>query len=218
MSDAERDKAAMRMLEILRSLKPKAAPASDEIKAWWDNTGLPTLKAQMLSELHRNDTIPPRLVGFMKNGDMGIIDISKATGGHWGSQRSKDATAFVHKVAALTPGTLASVFCSEAWSLRAQTHEELDRNYEKYPNLGDHPDRIEVLMFQMLHYEPETNSMMQLSTMIEILKVLGEPRRRSMWAGTKLADKADTTDPLFGEGRMTGRFVFREGDLDEKKE
>ena len=94
---------------------------------------------------------------------------------------------------------------------------ELDRNYEKYPNLGDHPDRYEILMFQMLHYEPETNSMMQLSTMIEILKVLGEPRRHSMWAGTKLGDET-TTDPLFGEARMSGRFVFREGDLDGKEE
>ena len=84
----------------------------------------------------------------------------------------------------------------------------LDRNVEKYPNLGDHPDRYEVLMFQMLHYERETNTMMQLSTMIEILKVLGMPRRRSMWAGTKLDDKTVTTDPLFGEGRMEGRFIY----------
>jgi len=217
--DAEREKEALKLLNMLKSLKPKPAPASDEIKAWWDKIGLPTLKAQALSELHRSDGIPPRLIGFMKGGGgMGVIDVSEATGGEWGSRRSKDATAFVHRIAAMTPGTYASVFCSEAWGLRASSSGELDRQYDKYPSLGDHPDRYEILMFQMLHYEYETNSIMQISTMIEILKVLGEPRRRSMWAGTKLADEVTTTDPLFGEGKMTGRFVFREGDLDSKEE
>ena len=120
MADTERDKAALRMLSLLKSLKPKPAPASDEIKQWWNKTALPTLKAQMLSELQRSDGVPPRLIGFMREGKMGIIDVGEATGGNWGSQRSKDATAFVHRIAALTPGTYASVFCSEAWGLRAR--------------------------------------------------------------------------------------------------
>lgn len=213
MNDVKRE--AAELMEFLRTLKPKAAPASDEIKQWWNDKALPTLRAQALSELHRHDQFSPRLMGFMKGGGMGVIDVGKAVGGNWGSAHSKDATAFIHKLTALVPGTHASVFCSEAWALGAKSSGEMDRNSEKYPNLGDHPDRYEVMMFQMLHYEVETNTMMQLSTMIEILKVLGLPRHRGMWAGTNLSDKIMTTDPLFGEGgRMEGRFIFGGNDDD----
>jgi hypothetical protein len=202
------------LLNHLRSLRPKPAPASDELKQWWNDKALPPLKAQALSEFHRHDEFHPRLIGFMEGGDMGIIDVSEATGGNWGDAASKDATAFIHKIAALIPSTYASVFCSEAWALRAPSTGQLDRQRDKYPNLGDHPDAYEVLMFQMLHYERKSNVMMQLSTMTEILKVLGKPRTRSMWAGTKLSDEVSTTDPLFGEGKMEGRFVY-DGRLDE---
>jgi hypothetical protein len=211
----EANKKASALLTVLKDLKPKPVPVSDEIRQWWDLKALPMLKSQVLSELHRHDGFSPRLIGFMKDGgEMGIIDVTNAMGGEWGSQRSKDATAFIHRIAALVPGTYASVFCSEVWSLKANKQGEFDRNVEKYPSLGDHPDRFEAMMFQMLHYERENNTMMQLTTMIDVLKVLGEPRRRSMWSGTKLADYTMTTDPLFGEGKMEGRFIYNEEDND----
>jgi len=202
------------LLDILRTIKPTAVACSPEVRDWWNTKALPTLRSQALSELHRNDEFAPRIVGFMKGGDMGVVDVSKATGGNWGSTQSKDATAFIHKIAALVPGTYASVFCSEAWALRTKNKGVLDRNVEKYPNLGDHPDRDEVMMFQMLHYDRETNTMMQQSTMIEILKVLGANRSRETWRHTKLSDDVQTTDPI--DGSMTGRFVF--GDPENPEE
>jgi len=153
---------------------------------------------------------PTAEVPAVEPGTMGVVDVSSATGGEWGSVASKEATAFIHKIAALVPGTYASVFCSEAWALRANSKGELNRQNDKYPNMGDHPDRDEVMMFQMLHYEIEANTMMQQSTMIEILKVLGANRSRETWRHTKLSDDVKTSDPHSGkEGyRMTGRFIF----------
>lgn len=205
-----RDIDPKRLFDALRTIKPVASPCSPEVRDWWDKTALPTLRDQALSELRRNDEFPPRLIGFTKGGDMGVVDVSKATGGDWGSARSKDATALIHKIAALVPGTFASVFCAEAWGLRANSKGELDRNHEKYPNLGDHPDACEMMMFNMLHYERESNRMMQLNTMIEMLKVLGAKRSREAWQGTKLADKVETVDPLDTKDgpAMRGRFVF----------
>ena len=121
------------LLDYLRNLKPKPAPASDELKQWWDNKALPPLKAQALSELQRHDEFSPRLIGFMEGGDMGIIDVSEAVGGNWGDRQSKDATAFIHKIAALVPGTYASVFCSEAWSLKANSHGETGSKCREVP-------------------------------------------------------------------------------------
>src|SRR5882672_1739650 len=198
------------LLDMLRTIKPTAVACSQEIQDWWNTKALPLLRTQALSELHRNDEFKPRIVGFMKDGTMGVVDVSSATGGEWGSVASKEATAFIHKIAALVPGTYASVFCSEAWALRANSKGELNRQNDKYPNMGDHPDRDEVMMFQMLHYEIEANTMMQQSTMIEILKVLGANRSRETWRHTKLSDDVKTSDPHSGkEGyRMTGRFIF----------
>ena len=201
------------IMDELKKLKPVAAPCSPEVRTWWETTALSLLRDQALSELRRHDEMPPRIFGFMnKDGsDMAIVNVADAMGGNWGSQKSKDATAFIHKITALLPGTYASVFASEVWAVHGQTREELDRNHEKYPNLGDHPDRYEMVMFHMLHYEWGTNQMMQLSTMIEIEKVLGN-RSRLAWQHTKLSDKVKTGDPLFPKGdsemRMTGRFVF----------
>jgi hypothetical protein len=210
MADPEID--AMQLLDMLRSIKPKPKPVTPEVREWWEKTALPTLKAQALSELHRNDEFKPRLVGMMKGGGMGIVDIAKATGGVFGNSRSKNATAFVHQIAALIPSTYASVFCVEAWALRTNTKGELDRQADKYPNLGDHPDRYEVVMFQMLHYEREDNSMQQLATMIEVIKVLGANRSREAWRGTTLGEET-TTDPMeHSELRMTGRFIFADGE------
>ena len=201
-----------KLLDMLRSIKPKPVPVTSEVREWWEKTALPTLKAQALSELHRYDEFHPRLIGMMENGSMGIVDVAKATGGVFGSRRSKNATAFVHQIAALVPGTYASVFCVEAWALHGKGHKELDRNIEKYPNLGDHPDRHEVMMFQMLHYEVKDNTMMQLSTYVEILKVLGANRSREAWRGTTLGEET-TTDPVgSNELRMTGRFIFGDGE------
>ena len=199
------------LLDLLRTIKPTPSPCAPEVRQWWETVALPLLRDQALSELRRHDEMPPRIFGFMnKDGtDMGIVDVAKATGGTWGTTRSKDATAFIFKIAALVPGTYASVFASEVWAVHGQTHEELDRNREKYPNLGDHPDSYEMVMFQMLHYEREANTIMQLSTMIEIEKVLGK-RTRLSWQHTKLADEVKTVDPLdLKDGKtMSGRFVF----------
>ena len=150
---------------------------------------------------------------------MAIVNVADAMGGHWGSAKSKDATAFIHQMAALVPGTYASVFVAETWGLHANSKGELDRQRDKYPNLGDHPDHYEMMMFQMLHYEWGDNKIMQLSTFIEIEKVLGD-RSELAWQHTKLADKVEISDPLFpgeGEQRMGGRFVFGDPDDPEDK-
>ena len=214
---------AQTMLAMLRSIKPKAAPCSPWLRNWWEVTALPLLRDQCLSELRRSDGFPPRIFGFMKQdgSDLAIVNIADAMGGNWGSAKSKDVTAFLHRMAALVPGTYASVFVAEAWALHANSEGELDRNAEKYPNMGDHPDRYEMMMFQMLHYEHADNHMMQLSTFIEIEKVLGADRSPAAWQHTKLSDKAEITDPLFPGGsemrQMTGRFVFGDPDNPEDK-
>lgn len=198
---------SLALLEMLRSIKPKLVPCSQEVRDWWEKTALPTLKAQALSELQRNDEFMPRLVGFMKDGTMGVVDVASATGGTFGSAASKDATAVIHKVAAMVGGTYASVFCVEAWALHSSGKDGLKREVDKYPNLGDHPDRSEVVMFQMLHYEVENNTMMQLQTMVETIKVLGANRSRAAWRATKFGQE-EITDPLGGgELRLKGRFI-----------
>jgi hypothetical protein len=198
------------LLKVLEQLKPVPSPCAPEVREWWDKTALPLLRDQSLSELRRNDDYPPRIMGFMEGGGMGVVNVSEAMGGEWGSVLSKDITAHIHRIAAVVPGTYASVFCSEAWGLRANKAGEFERQREKYPSLGDHPDAYEMVVFQMLHYERETNRMMQLSTMIEILKVFAARRTPHTWLHTKLADKVDTTDPLDTSkgATMTGRFVF----------
>ena len=207
------------MLDMLRSLKPKAAPTTDDIKTWWVNEALPVLKTQALSELHRKDEFSPCLVGFMSNGELAVTDVAKATGGTFGSRSSKEATAFVHKISAMVPGTKASVFGSEVWSLRQKWDgKTIDREYDKYPSLADHPDRMECVMFQMLHYDSASNTMMQLSTMFETIKVLGQPRHRGMWTGTTLAEEFETTDPHVGPIKMEGRFIYADDDFDDAPE
>ena len=197
-----------KLLTYLRTLNPKVVQVSYEIRQWWENTALLTLKSQAMSELQRHDVFEPCLVGFMKDGSLGRTNVMDATGGSWGSRASKDATAFVHRIAAMIPGTHASVFCSEVWSLHGTEKKELDRNIKKYPNLGDHPDRQESVMFSMLHYVSEANTIMQLHTMVEVLKVLGEPRHPMMWAGTKFGEEhtVDPNDPKAGM-HYKGRFV-----------
>ena len=185
------------------------------MRNWWQTIALPLLRDQALSELRRNDGFPPRIFGFMQGKDtLAVVDVADAMAGNWGSRESKDITAFIHKISAMVPGTYASVFASEVWGLKTNSQGDLDRQYDKYPNLGDHPDRYEALMFQMLHYEIGDNRMMQLSTMIEIEKVLGANRSPAAWQGTKLSDTACTTDPLDTKDgpTMTGRFVFGDPD------
>ena len=206
------------VMALLRSIRPKAAPCSPWLRNWWEVTALPLLRDQCLSELRRSDGFPPRLFGFTKQdgSDMAVTNVADAMDGNWGSRESKDITAFIHRVTALLPGIYASVFVAEAWALYAKSHGELDRNVEKYPDMGDHPDRYEVVTMQMLHYEHADNHMMQLSTHIEIEKVLGN-RSRLSWQHTKLADKTIIVDPLFppndGEA-MTGRFIFNDTEED----
>ena len=206
------------VLALLRSIRPKAAPCSPWLRNWWEVTALPLLRDQCLSELRRSDGFPPRIFGFTKQdgSDMGVINVADAMNGDWGSAKSKDITAFIHRIAALVPGCYAAVFVSEVWALHANSEGELDRQRDKYPSLGDHPDRYEAVMLQMLHYEHADNRMMQLSTMIEIEKVLGADRSPAAWQGTKLSDTARTTDPLDTKDgpTMTGRFIFNDTEED----
>jgi hypothetical protein len=196
------------VLKELMKVKPNYVQASPEKRKWWDEVALPHLKDHMLSQLHRNNEAAPVLVGFTATGDVGVIDVAKSTGGTFGSRASKDAVATVQRVSAMIPGTLASVFCCEAWALRGNSKGEMDRNIEKYPNLGDHPDRFEVMMFNMLSYDWDTNAMMQFQTTIEVIKVLGKNVSRKHWRDTKYG-RTVTVDPRDPASGITskGRFI-----------
>lgn len=204
--EQQREKALAVLKSLMEHMKDvKAAPCSPEQKKWWLDTALPTLKDQALSELRRNDEFKPRLIGFMEGGTMGIIDVAKATGGAFGDSRSKDATAKVHQTSAMIPGTKASVFCTEVWMVHSDS--PIDR--KKYPNYGDHPDREEAMQFNMLHYDWDTNTMMQLLTSVMVVKVLGVNRSPAVWRDTKYGREI-TLDPHNPEEghRQIGRFIF----------
>ena len=202
---------AERIIDILNTLpRPKPVPCSAAIRAWWESTALPLLKDQALSELRRNDAYPPRLIGFMDDNSMGMIDVGKAFGAvPWGDGRSKDITARVHQLSARIPGVKAAVFCSEAWAatLKGRRREDLP------DNLGDwhDPDRKEVMMWSMLHHDWSDNTMMQLQTMVDVLRVLGTRRSRTTWAETKYGT-ATTDDPM--TVMTKGRFIYNDKEND----
>lgn len=191
--------------------KPEFAPCSQEVRDWFVNQKLPVLKDQALSELRRNGEFRPVLIGFMANGSMGVVDIAEATHGLFGHAATKDAVAMVHRIGAMAPGTYASVFCCESWIL---TRQKGDTGFEEAlkgkQSIHNHPDREEAMMFNMLHYEWETNRMMQLSVMNKLIKVLGANPSPAAWRDTKYDEFELITDPMVrtkdGPG-MLGRFV-----------
>src|SRR5262245_33770380 len=120
-----------RLMAMLSKQKIKAGPATPELRKWWAETALPLLKDQMLSELRTYDGFPPKLVGFMKDGTIGVIDVSKATKGMWGNIASKNATAVTHEISARIPSTKGVAFCVETWKLGSNSKGEFDRQLEQ---------------------------------------------------------------------------------------
>lgn len=202
------------IVKYLKSLPPPvAAPASAAMRSHFETVVLPVLKAQALSELQRNNEFKPRIISFMDDGSIGIVDVSSALGGNWGTAHSKETTARVHRFSTMVPGVNIAVFCVEAWSLRKDkpTDEDL-----KMPtkSIHDHPDRTENMMFTALHYERETGEMMQLVAFIEVIKVLGARPSSEMWRHTKYGG-ATIIDPMSPEKdgmAMKGRFVAGDPD------
>ena len=198
------------LIAYLKSLPtPKPVEASPEFNEYFRGTVLPALKAQALSELHRHDEFSPRLVSFMRDGSIGIVDVSEAMGGQFGSTVSKDITARIHQFSTRVPGVHTVVFCTETWMLHQTAKPgEVPQAYKG--SLANHPDRQEAVMFNAIHYNPENGDMMQLTCLIEVLKVLGANRSRAAWAGNKFDTEIITdTQSKSNEGmRMTGRFVI----------
>lgn len=172
------------------------APASQEIRDYFESV-LPTLTGHALSELCRTNASAPRLVGFMADGSMGIINIADALGG-FGDLRSKNVTAVTHKLGAITPGCKASVFCVETWIVESKLDDAAP------DGISDHPDREDAMMFNLLHYEPATGELMQLIALLKVLKVFSARPDRTTWAGTTFGP-CKIIDPMVD--RMTGRFV-----------
>lgn len=205
------------LMQYLQSLpKPKYVPCSKEIRDYFENTALPVIKDQALSELMRHNQYSPRLISFMLDGSMGIVDVGEAMGDHWGSGWSKDATARVHQFSALVPGVKLSIFCVETWMVTKNmpSQEDLDTKYQG--SLANHPDKQEAMMFAAVHYAPETGEMMQLIAFVEVLKVLGATSSE-MWRHTKYGklEIVDPQDTIEGRPRMKGRFVAGDDGEDE---
>jgi len=186
---------------------PKPVPASDAIRSYLNDKILPELKDQFLSELRRKNGFSPRLIGFMDDGSMGIIDVGKAMDVDWGGRGTKEATAAVHRIASILPGVRASVFCVEMWTLAKplESHEEMPKD------IADHPDRQEGVMFNLLHYDRATNSMMQLMVIVEVIKVLGHNLSPDAWKHTEFGEtKIIDTNAEYARGTK-GRFIYGGG-------
>lgn len=193
--------------EMIKSTEP--VPCSPAMRAWWETKALPTLRDTALSSLRRHGSYPPHLIGFMDDGNLGIQnlgDMFAKMGHQWGDAVSKDITAKVHQMSAGIPGTIASVFCSEVWTLAANNPENA-KIVDTRASIADHPEREEALMFSMLHFDWGRATMMQLTTMVPVLKVLGQNVSPEQWKHTTLG-KESTIDPNSGEGKMEGRFIF----------
>lgn len=184
--------------------KPKPVVASDECRTYFNETVLPICERQALSELMRKNETVPRLMGFMDDGTMGMIDVGKAMGS-FGDARTKEATAVIHQLSARIPGVTASVFCVEAWTLR----EGLKPGVEMPKSLANHPDRSEAIMTNMIYYQKADHTVMQLMGLREVIKVLGHNTSPSAWRDTKFGtlDIIDPNDTSGGIKKMTGRFV-----------
>ncbi len=199
--------------QYLKTLpKPQVAKCSPEIRTWFETQALPTLKNHALSELHRKDACKPMLVSFRDSGGMAVVDVQEAMGGDWGDSESKDHTARVHQISAMVPSVKASVFCVEAWVVRNVDPKELEEHMKT--GIKDHPDRGEVIMFHMIHYDHANNALMQLTTMIEVLKVFSADRDPETWSGTKFGTE-EIVDP-HGDDDLAFRGRFIAGDQGDK--
>ena len=202
--------------------KPKPVAMSDTVRSFFFETVLPGLKDNALSELWRTDQVTPRLISYMDDTTIGVINLPNAIGGEWGDARSKDATARVHRFSARVPGVMYTTFVSEVWFLSREDKalppkEELEREYKK--GIADHPDRREGVLFNTLHFERSTGELMQLLHNIEVIKVLGVHRSRKVWRDTKWGDITMTIDPMAatesGPDRVLGRFIASDPDNDD---
>lgn len=200
---------------LSRLPKPVPTKATPEFRKYFDETVVPVLKDQALSELRRTDQFSPRLISFMDDGSMGIVDIGAAMGGNFGSAQSKEITARVHQFSAKVPGVNVVVFCCETWMLHSTKEQPIPEEVMK-KSIADHPDRKEAVMFNALHFDPKTGAMYQLIAMFEVLKVLGADRSFMAWQGTVYADATMVSDPMGepGQPAMKGRFIVGDPDND----
>lgn len=200
----EKEAQFARLSKMLNKIKPEYVPADDAFKTWWKETGQPTVLDQYLSELRRYDQAEPRILGFMENGSMGVVKLNDIFDGKWGDAPSKDATAAVHAVSARAPGTLCACFVSETWMVRPKSAEEMEKWRGK--SYATHPDREEAITISSLKYNWDTNHMMQLMTIAEVIKVFANPRTPRTWRETKYGE-IKVIDPRGGGDRFEGRFV-----------
>lgn len=202
-------------LEILKNApKPKLVKANSSCTSYFHSKVLPYAHDHVLSELRRHNGTPPRLLGFMDDGSVGIVNIQDAIQSIMTEfdARAKDGVALIHKLGALIPGVLASVFMSEAWTLP----ETYKGQREGIRNLADHPDREECVVINMLYYHRSDHTMMQLMGLLPIIKVLGVDTSPKAWRETVFG-KLRLIDPGDREGgrEASGRFVFDDGGDDE---
>ena len=190
---------------MMEEIVPEHVPASEEFKKWFAEKCQPVVLDQCLSELRRNDMVPPRIMGFMDDGTMGIVNLLD-TFPTWGDAFTKNVTAKVHVMSARTPGATCSCFISETWVVKVKKEDvkDIEEAWDKHKdqNLEDHPERAESVTISALKYSWETNHMMQLFVVAEVLKVFGE-RTPTAVAGTQLGEII-VVDPL-----MQGRHIFK---------
>jgi hypothetical protein len=207
------------LIKYLKALpKPKPAPMRPYVREYFETVALPLLKTQALSELQRTDEIAPRLISFMDDNSIGIVDVSTVTGGTFGDWRSKEATARVHRFSTMVPSVRLSIFVSEVWMLNREGKQitpEVLEEATKGGSIADHPDRAEGVMFNVLHYDRRTGELMQLMYTIEVLKVLGAKRTREAWRGTQWGTNVMVIDPMAGgEPKVLGRFSIADPEND----
>lgn len=215
---SERDRPSeadmMAMAAILDSMPlPKTAPASAAARDFLDKH-LPALRNQALSALISKGEYAPQLLGYMDDGSLGIIDVSRATGGSFGDARSKDAVAYVHRKSLLIPSVRASVFCVEAWSVstKAKTPEEAETERAKWgKDLSKHPDRTETVMFNMLYKGVDdigNERIMQLCAFFPVNKVMSKSGPVHKYTTLGEPTIVDPNDPgQSGAKSMQGRFI-----------
>lgn len=202
----------VKMIEAINEYLEKRGPpapvtCSPSFRSWYDTVALPLLRDSALSELRRTDQIKPRLCGYFEDGRMQAVDIlPMLPNGQFGDQHSKDMTAAVQRKLSMIPGTKASVFVSEVWTLSTEIEPGDDEEF-RHKDISKHPDREEAVMLNTIHYDNFKHEWMQLITTIPILKVFARQRTMQTIRGTKLGE-AKVIDPLDMEySRMRGRFV-----------